>query len=644
MQLQNFTTELLYSIFQNLSHADQIACSSVCQSWRTVVATLCYKNITFSDQYYHQVTSLISEGKDWLLGIYVQSLNTSMNCDPPTRKTFSEMLSQLPFLKKVTVSSRHFCTYMDYLEDLTGKIQLEEIVNNNQLDQLDQLDQMNYLNCVHQYRQSIKRLDIHIPGASRFSTPNALLDNPLQYLKDLTELKYLTVTSRKVTINLLNLLQHCPDLVHLTYRDRQPLFAEDNYILLTPHPHRFLERVTLKLHQLNLSHIKYILSYFPTCLNLFSITLDRIDPSAWLIEDGNSKTAMQSLGDYLGHSVKTVEVIILNNISLTKRLGVRPSTLYNTIATFMSFVKSIQGNRKLTYHLIINVTDSRERMNIKRDEHTMHIRFTLDMKTFFRHIEANPYWFLSPNSEQMLKSVQILISGYYKSNRSLVEIIRCLFSTYHSLDIVIFNIKSSNILVDGSVYTKSTKNDCNSSFFHDMINRGGTIAVTLFRGLDYLVFNYARLSSTGLKEITDLFSDISVLRLIPCRIIDSVHREVTLNFSKIEHLGLLVLNLERHLCNGDNLYGFNLRLENVCTKETILYYAEVFDSQRFTIKQVNALTENDPKQLYLGSTKIPIITVRYQNTNKFMIGVDEEEPILHVPLSSVCIDKLPKIN
>ena len=421
MQLQNFATELLYSIFQNLSKADLITCSSVCQSWRTVVAPLCYENITFSDQYYHQITSVISEKKDWLLGRYVQSLNISMNCGPPIRETFSEMLSQLHFLKKVTVCSRYFCIYMEYLESLTGKIQLEEIANNNRLDQLDR---MYFLSCVHQYRQSIKRLDIRLFCASRFSTPNTLLDNPLQYLKDLTELKYLTVTNEKFTSNLLNVLQHCPDLVHLTYRDPCLLFAVEEYILLTPHPHRFLEQVTLKLHQLNLSHIKYILSYFPTCLNLFSITLDRTDPSAWLIEDGNSKTAMQSLGDYLGHSVKTVEVIILNDISLTKRLRVRPSTLYNTIATFMSFVKSIQGNRKLTYHLIINVTDSRERINIKRDEHTMHIRYTLDMKTFFRHIEANPYCFLSPNSKQMLKSVHILIGEYDNSNRSLVEIIR----------------------------------------------------------------------------------------------------------------------------------------------------------------------------------------------------------------------------
>ena len=126
-----------------------------------------------------------------------------------------------------------------------------------------------------------------------------------------------------------------------------------------------------------------------------------------------------------------------------------------------------------------------------------------------------------------------------------------------------------------------------------------------------------------MKELTDLFSDISVLRLIPCQITDNIYREVTLDLSDIEHLGLLILNLDRRLYNEVDLYGFNLRLENVCTKETILYYAEIFDSQRSTIKQVNGLMESDPKQLYLGSTKIPIITVRYQNINEFEIGVDE---------------------
>ena len=632
MQLQNFTTELLYSIFQNLSNADQITCSLVCQSWRTVVAPLCYENITFSDQYYHQITASISEKKDWLCGRYVQNLIISMNLGPPSRETFSNMLSQLPYLKKVTVSSLHFCIYMDYLKGMNQRIQLEEIVNKYQRHQID------YLACVYQYRQSIKRLNITFCDTTfQLGTPSVLLNNPLQYLKDFTKLRYLTVNKQggisRNTFSLLNLLQHCPNLVGLTFRDFAPESAIDDNLSLKTH-HRFLKQVSLTLYQLNLSHIKYILSYFPACLDFFSLTLTCTDSSTWRIEGRDKKTAMQSLGDYLGQSAKEVEVFIWD-MFFTETNREHPLSSYDTVAAYVSFVRSIQGNRNLLYRLSMSVASSapqERQIEIKRDERTMRFIYALELRYLIKHIEEDPFSFLSSNSRQKLKSARLMIEEDDNSNTSLGKIARCLLSTYSSLSFVMLTIYNSLIQEGGSVSFVSMENDCKPSFSRDIINGAETIAGPLCRGQDYLHFDNVILSTDGLKEITDLFTSIKLLKLLPCRIIDNTPREVTLDFSKIKHSEMLILNLDKRLYDWVHLHGFNLQLENVNTKKTILYYAEILDNQRYTLKQVKALMANYPKQLYSGSTKIPIITIRYQKMEILSIGVDQGPPIFHVPL------------
>ena len=625
MQPEFIAPELLEAIFQLLARKDLLQCAFVCRSWQVPANRLCYKNLTLSKNLPQLVSLLQKQSAGSSFGDNVRTITLKFQKNQLPEKHFLKMLSYLVSLKEVVIQ-KNFETryYLDCLSKGSKFLQLEKIDPGENTPLVKE-----YLKCAYLYRPSLKHICLMSDWIKQVK--EHFDQDPVQFIKEFIQLRSIKIINADdlnglISVRVLDLLQACPDIINFTLVNRFPEAEVEKNQLLPVIRHHSLKNVKLRICELNLSCMDYILSSFPSYLDSFSITLTDTDSSKWLTSYG--ELAMQDFGCCLGKA-KEMDIAIINynkpfEIDYT-------SNSYNTVSSYGPFIEAIRGQRELMTHVSVEIRNietlkASTNMEIMRNQRNMYIGYSLDKTEFINQDKKSIYSVLPTNMipNQKVDSFELSINNRAITSDVLVDILDSLLKNCSRIYFIMYTfvMHGECILKFGSdAYVCDMNVDHSFNFLNLETRRHLTCD-----SFKYVLLENVTISSTVFKDIMDLLPETKVLKLIPCRVIQDVQRNTHLDLTGINYLDEFVLNLYDDRYMQGSAYCVDLHLENV-TRQNISHYRISFSERQLEYQPCN----DDVVCDHINEQPLDsAVIIKYRQIKKLTISVCNDQPKAYI--------------
>lgn len=615
---------MLLQIFQFLPRSSLLECATVCRTWQSPAIKLFYESVELSEKTKSVWLHIVNEETPCTqnVGVFVKKLTVSLAFSTTMKQAdFLKVLSYLPFVKSIDLNSSgyklHYLAYLNkrehdcvtYLEDIdTG-----DLFTDYQMQQ--------YFLCAYSFRHSLKNLTLRNPHSSLIIGQQQQPTTVLSLIKDFENLNHLSVISDAPADNnelllLMNSLQGCSKLVHLTYRNNYlqmhypPNYDEFHQLhkkLMSQPPFLYkLQTIELHLPILTEHYVKNILCSFPLHLNAFIIEMTHTDYKSWI------QNCSELFQVYLGY-VKNLKI----SISTFNRRGYgnarRRPTPIEEASKHWQFMRSIIGDR----HVFCQVqftsykSGSRPDLLIERDGNHFALSYNSD--------ELQDLYLFAEELSLLLPSQQGV-----RFNSMTVEIlsnnIDCMKKKFETLGTLVSsdfacNTLQSILILFPNFATSKEESDIELKHFsalpnltyqydqvlaHNFMNSTGYTAV-----LKNINFN-----EIPLNVITSyLLPDIQSLELIGCtNYTQAPCGSYIIDLTLVKYLRLLVLDLKFLLGNVEiNEQQIIIKVDILSTNQEV-YYKLYMDSFACCI------TETNSKNMKYDST----ISIQCQSIDKII--------------------------
>lgn len=595
--IQYSPTELLLQIFQFLPRSSLLECATVCRTWQSPAIKLFYESVELSEKTKSVWLHIVNNEETPCMqnvGVFVKKLTVSLTFSTTMKQAdFLKVLSYLPFVKSIDLNSSgyklHYLAYLNkreqncvtYLEDIdTG-----DLFTDYQMQQ--------YFLCAYSFRHSLKNLTLRNPHSSLIiGQQQQQPTTVLSLIKDFENLNHLSVISDAPADNnelllLMNSLQGCSKLVHLTYRNNYlqmhypPNYDEFHQLhkkLMSQPPFLYrLQTIELHLPILTEHYVKNILCSFPLHLNALIIEMSHTDYKSWI------QNCSELFQVYLGY-VKNLKVAV----SAFNRRGHgntrRIPTSMEQASRYWQFMRSIIGDRQVFSQLRFTAHKSGTKPDllIERDGHHFSLSYNSeelqDLDSFVEELS------LLNCTQQGICFNSMVVEVGRQSMVSMTKKFETLGSIVPSN--VVYNTPQSILILFPNITNSKEESyielkHCSSlptfTYHYDQL-----LAHYFMDSSKYAaVLKNINFDHVPLDMITSsLMPDIQSLELIQCKnYTQSPCGSYVVDLAHVKHLRFFVLDLS-FLSSGEEIKEKHvfIKLDLLSTHQTVCYQLYMDDS------------------------------------------------------------------